>query len=178
MKKLVAIAGITVATIGLAACESNSGNKEEQKQQAAIQTGMVNKQPIPNFDFSQLRATLIAIENAQAHGVATTSFFYNQGVKAPVFSCPSIGFPIPTTAQLSNPWQIQWGSNSSGVVGQMEPTGVYNGDSSGTYVECVSPSGKQYAKYWEGYVSTIGGAAHFDGNQEVLDGEPTVVTKK
>lgn len=176
---LAAIVAVSVAACGQDSPGPASANSQEQHTQATIQNQMLANQPIPVFDRSEYRNTLITVENAEARGVATTSFFFNQGVKDPIFVCPSLGFPIPSTAQLTNPQQPIWKNGYheySGVtVGQMDPTGVYTGDSTGTYVECVSPQGTKYAKYWEGFVDTIGGPAHWDGNSEVLDGAPTTV---
>ncbi len=183
-KKMIAV--VAVVGLALSGCSdrsNNTANREEQHTQDEIQNTLVHNQPIPFFPFSEQRNTLIAVETAEANGVATTSFFWNQGVKEPFFVCPSIGFPIASTAQLSNPKQVVYGAHPGGgsdvaVVDQMEPTGVYTGESLGTYVECVAPNGTKYAKYWEGFVDTIGGPAHWDGHTEVLDGDPTVVAKK
>lgn len=186
-KKLMIAAAIAIAAVPVAACSSTqpSGNAQESQAQQRDANTLVANQPIPIFQSSEARANLIAIEEAQAHGVATTTFFFNQGVQNPVFTCPSIGYAIPSTAQLSNPHQVIYTNHPNGgmdgnVLEQMDPTGIYTGDSTGTYVECVSANGTKYPKYWEGFVDVIGGPAHWDAakGQEVLDGPPTVVTKK
>lgn len=172
-----------IASLALVGCgKSGSSNNAEQAQQNEIQSMLDKNQPIPMVPFSEKRQVLIDVQNAQIKGVATTTFFYNQGVREPFFTCPSIGFPLPSTAQLTNPRQVIYtphpqGGNDASVVDQMDPDGVYSGDSTGTYVECVAPGGLNYIKYWEGFVDTIGGPAHWDGKTEVLDGPPTVVTK-
>lgn len=120
-------------------------------------------QPIPASDWSQYRQTIIDVELAQIHGVATTSFFFNLGTPNPVKTCPSIGFPVPTTAQLTNPDQVVSAPNSqAAAIAQAEPNGAYSGDSTGTYVVCVAPNGTKYISYWEGDVETEGGSAHWD----------------
>jgi hypothetical protein len=59
----------------------------------------------------------------------------------------------------------------------MEPTGVYTGDSSGTYVVCIAPNGDKYLSYWEGFVQTEGGPAEWvDGKGIVLTGPATAVS--
>lgn len=163
---------------GAVACSTN--NSATQADQAATNNQLdryQKNQPIPFNDSSVFRATLITVEQAQIHGIATTTFFYNQGVAKPD-SCPSLGFPLPSTAQLTNPQQvINTYNNNAGVsIPQLEPNGVYTGDSTGTYVVCVDPTGAQYIQYWEGFVKTIGGPAHWDqGTQTImLDGAPTV----
>lgn len=102
----------------------------------------------------------------------TTSFFFLEGIGI-IDSCPSIGFPIPTTSNLSNPTQRV--NEHDSVINQAEATGIYTGDSSGTYVICVDPNGKPYANYWEGYVKAVTGVAHYDAAKGsiVLDGAPT-----
>lgn len=183
MRRIVSLVlAATVVAAVLAACGSgNNGNRLESRAQAADTFGLELSQPIPHYNFSQIRQNLIELETAQADGVQTTSFFFNQGVANPVQSCPSIGAPIPTTDQLSNPDQVikdNTGLNNGGgnvTIGQMDPNGVYSGQSSGTYVMCVSPAGKAYADYWEGFVQTVFGAAHWDAatHQIVLDGPPS-----
>lgn len=166
--------------ITLAACGSSSSVNNDQK----ISNNQLNQyqrtQPVPFFDWSQYRQTAIDIETAQAQGVTTTTFFYNMGSNVPIKSCPSIGFPIASTAQLTNPEQAVSGPNNGAVtVAQLEPNGVYTGTSSGTYVVCVTPAGAKEITYWEGWVETEGGPAHYDtsSHQIVLDGPATVTTK-
>ena len=55
----------------------------------------------------------------------------------------------------------------------MEQTGIFTGDSTGTYVMCVNDAGDPYAFYWEGFVSTVSGAAQFVDGQIELIGQPT-----
>lgn len=173
----------TVLVVGLSctagACSSDSSGKtSETQQQDAISKSLIDNQPLPAFNWSQLRQNLIEIETAQARGVQTTSFFFNQGVPNPVSSCPSIGAPIPTTDQLSNPTKIEHHGDGGGgniATDQMEPNGAYTGDSSGTYVMCVGGNGKAYAFYWEGYVATVFGNAVWNDttHQVEMKGDPS-----
>lgn len=175
-RKLVAIPVAILAVVLLAAgCDSSPAYKDQDATNAQLDQYQKN-QPIPRSDWSQYRQTIIDVENAQIHAVATTTFFFNPGISKPIKSCPSIGFPVPTTAQLTNPDQAV---GNGAVIGQMEPTGVYTGDSTGTYVICVAPNGTKYISYWEGFVQTEGGPAHWDNGlgMIVLDGAPTVTAK-
>jgi hypothetical protein len=173
------LALLSVSTI--AACGGQSapnGNSLEHQQQQRDSTSLLYSQPVPGFTFSQLRANLIEIETAQAMGVQTTSFFFNQGARDPIQSCPSIGAPIASTTQLTNPDQVIHDGYARGAaltVAQMDPTGVYSGNSTGTYVMCVGADGKPYADYWEGFVQTIFGPATWDYNthQVRLVGPPS-----
>ena len=174
-KNLTSLPGCLVigALIGaLTACTPSATSNDQKNNDAQLQKYQAN-QPIPQADWSQYRQSVIDITQAQIHGVATTTFQFNLGVADPIDSCPSIGFPVPSTAQLTNPDQAV---SSGATVAQAEPNGVFTGDSSGTYIVCVDPNGKKYVDYWEGHVKTVGGPAHWDAAKKdiVLDGAPTV----
>jgi hypothetical protein len=154
---------------GLAACQPDAGNSATDKDEATSAQALNDLQkahPTPSFKRSQLRQNLIDIATAQADTTQTTSFFFLEGVGV-VGSCPSIGFPIATTAQLTNPGRETGPRESRIVLPQVEPTGIYTGESSGTYVICVDAKGDAYARYWEGYVQSISGPAEVDDNGQV-----------
>jgi len=159
-RRILAV-GALGAILALAGCTSSPtpSQKAESEQQERISGDMINNQPLPTFPRSQLRQNLIEIQTVQATGVQSTTFFMLAGVPKPVFSCPSIGLPVPATTSLSNPWQIDRESSSYGMsntaISQMEPTGVYIDDSMGTYVMCIDAQGRSYPNYWEGEVHAI-----------------------
>lgn len=174
-KVVIGIIGAIAVGALVAACSSPQGTTVDTADtNTQLKLYQQNGQSIPLHAWSQQRQTVIDVENAQADGMATTTFFFNLGIRNPIQSCPSIGFPVPSTAQLTNPSQ-EVGSQGA-VVGQMEPNGVYTGQSSGTYVICVAPNGTRYVDYWEGDVQTVGGPAHWDNvnGSVVLDGAPSV----
>jgi len=170
VKASIAAVGAALASLLLtaSACDSASDSqKQESTQQEAISQQLVKNQPLPQFSYSQMRQNLGEIETAQAKGVQTTSFFFNQGVVDPLMSCPSIGVPIPNTSSLSNPIAVEHhsGTDNGGNVGvgQMDPNGTYVPQSStGTYVLCIDATGTPYAFYWEGFVSTVFAPAKWD----------------
>lgn len=163
-------AGLATAALILGACGNNGVSKGagQEHQVAAQQLQTFDQtQPIPSFTSSQLRQNLIELETAQANTTQTTSFFFNLGVADPIQSCPSIGFPIAADTQLTNPNQIVrqgfgGGNYADGVIGNIDPTGVYTGQTTGTYVICISDQGQAYANYWEGYVQTVTGPARWN----------------
>jgi type II secretory pathway pseudopilin PulG len=179
MKKIVVI-GAAIALpilLGAGSCSSDEATRADEAQINEQLAVYQKNQPTPRFDWSQYRQTVIDLETAQANVVATTSFFFNAGVNTPFKTCPSIGFPVATTSQLTNPWQLTWNSSASGTVGQMEPTGVFTGDSSGTYVVCIAPNGDKYLSYWEGFIDTEGGPAEWvEGKGIVMTGPATAVS--
>lgn len=143
-----------------------SAQQKENTQANAGASQLLSSQPVPAYNYSQLRQNLIELENAQANGVVTTTFFMNMGIQDPIMSCPSIGAPIASTTELTNPQQAvtNSGSQSSWAtsIGQMDPTGVYTGSSTGTYIMCVGADGSVNPVYWEGFVMTAFGPAHWD----------------
>jgi hypothetical protein len=187
--RTIAAAALAVTVVGLAvaACthgtSTPTGQQQESQQQAADTNSLEQSQPIPHFDYSQIRQTLIDAESISADGTQTTSFFFQMGDPDPVFSCPSLGMPVANTAELSNPDQVQWnslGNNAaaSAVIGQMDPDGIYAPSSStGTYVICVNSSGQKYLQYWEGDVMAVTSAATWDASthQIQVSGAPTAV---
>ena len=169
MRKFGKTAVILMMVLGLAtACNhnSNSANSHDQAASAQALSSADQSQPVPFFPWSQIRQNLIEIEAAQANTTLTTSFFMNFGAD-PILGCPSVGFPIHATDQITNPSQavrqgVGKGNYVDGVVGQIDPTKIYTGQSTGTHVICVSTTGKPYDAYWEGYVMTITGEAGWD----------------
>lgn len=186
-RTLALVALATGTALALSACttgdpSTTNDNKQTNQQLQRYQAN----QPVPKSDFSEYRQTVIDVQLAQIHGVATTTFFYNQGVQQPFKVCPSIGYPVASTSQLTDPQQIGFrttpggSSYEPGVINQAEPNGTYTGDSSGTYVVCVAPNGTKYITYWEGFVDTEGGAAHYDNttHQIVIDTQTVKSTGK
>lgn len=181
IKAISGAIAVAVLAVTLAACTggSGNGNSQEAKQQQQDTNALEASQPIPHFNYSQIRQTIIDAETIAANGTQTTSFFFQMGLADPVFSCPSLGMPVANTSQLSNPLQpYQGGVTTDGgdVVGQMDPDGVYApAASSGTYVICVSGSGAKYLQYWEGDVMTVAAAAVWDKTAHTVKviGAPT-----
>ncbi len=166
---LAGFGAVVLGAILFSACGGGTGNNAintEQKTSTAILRQLEIAQPIPQFQWSQYRQTLIDIETAEANGTQTTSFFFNMGVPAPIQSCPSIGFPVASTSELTNPQQIvndpYPNGGASVPIPQIDPNGIYAGNSTGTYVICVAPNGSTYAQYWEGFVDTVSGPAVWD----------------
>jgi hypothetical protein len=164
----VILAGSILAAGALvaSACDNQSAAvAADQNASNSILKQYEISQPVPKFRYSQYRQTLIDIETAEVDGSQTTTFFFNMGVKDPIQSCPSIGFPIASTSELTNPWQDDNNGpngNAGVAIAQIDPNGVYTGDSTGTYVVCVAPNGSPYVDYWEGFVQSVSGPAVWD----------------
>lgn len=175
MNKPVAIlATIAVTILALAGCTSDNASNEAAKKDRESSAASLQKQqasqPVPVYDWSQYRQSLIEITTAKAETTQTTTFFFLEGVGL-IGSCPSIGFPVPSTAQLTAPETKM--SRHDLAIPQVEPVGVYTGESTGTYTLCVDGNGAPYANYFEGYVQTVTGPAKFEDGQIKLTGKPS-----
>lgn len=186
--KKVALAGaagvvLTLVGGGIAVGDQTSALFNDQISSARSLDQLQRAQPAPYFKFSQVRQTLIEVEKAQANDTQTTSFGFNQGSTTPVWTCPSIGVPLASTTQLTNPEQLYQDSYPNGgadtALPQVDPTGVYTGQSTGTYVLCIAPNGSTYLQYWEGFVDTVTGPAVWNTstNSIQLTGPSTVNVK-
>lgn len=188
MNRTQKIALLTIPAVAiLAGCSSLGGGpsaaQQEQKVSTSIEQNADINQPAPVFPHSDIRATAISIEAIQALGEQTTSFGFNMGAKDPIWSCPSLGEPVASTTEITNPSQVVQGSGGNNswamaTIGNMDPNMVYTGDSTGTYVLCVDKNGTPYSQYWEGFVDSVSGPASWDAatGQIVMNGQPTMPT--
>jgi hypothetical protein len=179
-------AGLAVSALALclatAACTHGNAtnNAITTSSDTGVEQTMDNNQPAPIFDHSDIRATAIEIEAIQALGENTTSFAFLPGVKNPIWSCPSLGEPVAATDEITNPQQVDPDTNpghsnsTSLTLPNMDPNGIYEADSTGTYVLCVNSQGVPYAHYWEGYIDAVSGPATWDPatGQVVVTGAP------
>lgn len=189
MRKFVIAVVAALTMITATACHGTPSkpNNIEHDAQSADSANLVQNQPIPEFSYSQIRQNAIEFEKAEAEGAASTTFFFNRGVKDPIFVCPSIGSGIPESASLSNPNQLvrQYvgsGYWDDGVVGQMDPNGIYTAtNGTGTRVLCVGADGKIFGKNWEGDVDVVYAPAKWNkdtGMEEITGPASFTFTKK
>lgn len=170
-RKIVALFAIIAVGLFAAGCDTDGSDnpdasRRDSKQSQSMLAQYQKSQPVPRWDWSQMRQTLIDIRTAQAETTRTTSFFFSGGAidpeNGPIMSCPSIGFAIPDTYQLTSPDAIEYSDWGNVTYGQMEPTGIFSGDSTGTYVVCIADDGSNYVARWEGFVFTVSGPAEWD----------------
>jgi hypothetical protein len=136
------------------ACSSQSvANKADSNytdQQYAIYS---RGQPNDLFDYSQDRASFQAIYRARVQGKATWSASIPTQGGHPWFECPSKGYPIPASSQLTNPERPSPafdGSSSAFVtLPQGEPNGLFSGPTDGTYMQCIDTDGSLAPVYSE-----------------------------
>jgi hypothetical protein len=176
------IAGALLALalcLGAAGCPSGTEDERDprEREEDAIAGGfdsLTRSQQIPEFDWSQERQTLIDVLTARANGSVGTAIVTGFNGEL-IWWCPTVGAPIPSTYQLSNPERIlgRGGSNGDGItLPQGEPTGVYTGDSAATWTLCTDAGGTPFAVYEEGNVRWVSGVVSdlpSDRRQQVND---------
>lgn len=169
---LAALALLSTACATTKDQRKGGANAAAEQQAVSDSFSRLSKsQPVPSFDWSQQRQTAIDVESAQATGAVTTTAGYLEGVGL-IWWCPSIGAPVASTSQLSasKQWVDLPGDHTTGrvEVDQGEPTGIYVGQSSGTWTICLDNNGKKFPVYWEGYVhSTIGVISNYPADKRI-----------
>lgn len=113
----------------------------ESNQVNDQQTTYSQNQPLHQYGYSPERDAYQQIYDARMKDLNTWSLVFppaNTGIKP--YVCPSVGYPIPYTSQLTNPDQVHSGSSAadpSVVIPQAEPNGLYTGNTDATWVRCV-----------------------------------------
>jgi hypothetical protein len=154
MKKILLLGALVLSSVVLAGCTDTANEKEANnvERQQQIYT---KSQAAPFFDWSLERHLMIELYKARNDAVVTYSYVRNiQGNV--IFSCNSIGFPVPSNEQLTNPESLASPNyRDSSVLPQAEPNGMYSSPStSGTFVFCLSDDGSVSPSYFEQDVET------------------------
>ena len=140
---------------------NRSATDYTDRQQSIYDRGL----PLHLYDYSQDRASYIAIYDARVQGKATFSVAVPEISGAPWFACPSRGYPIPATAQLTNPDRVDYSRGGTVVtLPQAEPNGLYSGHTAATYMQCVDSDGSLYSVYSEPHVMTFPFAVVWKGD--------------
>lgn len=155
---LVCCAAILMA----ADCAPSSSTEAKDRKGVEEQQNIYqNRQPVPRFEFSQERDTLIQIYRLRQESRATFSTFHSNGTGDVLFACPSRGYAIAADTQLTNPlmaYSPYAQSSSAGVVTieQAEPNGLFSSkNTDGTWVLCVRDNGEIAPVYTELKVQTF-----------------------
>ena len=153
--RLIAALVAVVLMLGFVACEDGKKGEDGRSREAnAVNTGfdrLTQSQQVPTFDFSQERQTLIDVLSARANGTHGTAYATALDGSL-VWWCETVGAPIPSTYQLSNPSQVIGGDGrdtEEQTIPLGEPSGVYTGDSAATWTLCLDNAGTPFAVYEE-----------------------------
>ncbi len=145
---------LTLAGLVLAGCGDASIAREQdatEKQQDVY----TKTQPAPFFDWGFERHLMVKLYEARNKAVSTYSYLQSPYTGKIMSECPSLGYPIPATTQLTSPQKAIYYSSGRIVLPQPEPNGLYSPPStSATWVMCVGPDGNVEPVYWESNVQT------------------------
>jgi len=174
MKRLIACLALCMPLLMADSCD-NANNKEAQAVDHQ-QTLYVRNQPAPFFDFSLERDLMIQLYQLRNNSLATYSVVQSEYTGKVLWSCPSIGFPIPGGTQLTNPSAPSVAHNALAVLPQAEPNGLYTpATSEGTYVMCVDEKGHVTPVYEEKHVTAFVRPMKEVNGTLVPDGIPSAV---
>lgn len=153
LRTFAIVGAVVLAGFTLAGCTNDSSSYTEKKAVEKQQKIFVDGQPAPLFDWSLERHLLVEIYKARNEAVNTHSIVRDLNGK-PFFECDSIGFPIPSNTQLTNPDKIaDYSQGGFAILPQPEPNGLYTSPStSGTFVFCVNEDGTVSPSYFEANV--------------------------
>lgn len=151
MKKLFGL--FILVLFLLVACAPASVADVEQAQQQTGNMAIVNNQPLPDLGgYSFERQIVIETYLARNNTIATYAYMFTMDGKI-IEICPSIGYPIPYSTQLTNPEKIEYTYSAPNVISNAEPNSLYPpSDAAATLVQCVNPDGSVSPVYIEWYV--------------------------
>lgn len=145
---LVALCGLFLLT----ACEASTQQIEQGQQKRGIDA-IITNQPVPDLGgYSFERQIVIETYLARNRTIATYAYMITMNGQI-IEICPSIGYPIPYSTELTNPQIALTQYSGYPVVANPEPNGLYPpGDAAATLVQCVNPDGSVSPVYIEWYV--------------------------
>lgn len=141
-----------ILAVFLSGCATQNANDIERQQQNAANIAIVQNQPVPDLGgYSFERQVLIDTYLARNNNISTFAYMFTMDGKI-IEICPSMGYPIPYSTQLTAPEKVDSYSYSI-VLPNAEPNGVYPpGDAAATLVQCVNSDGSVTPVYIEWYV--------------------------
>lgn len=155
MRSKLKLAGSLALVFLLCSAEDcdDSSDRREHSDVERQQVQYTRNQPPPTFDWSLERHLMVELYKARNTAAATYSYVVSPYTGKVLASCPSLGYPIPATTQLTNP--MKWVGQGA-ILPQAEPNGLYSPpDTHGTWVMCLGPEGKVEPAYWEQDVMTF-----------------------
>lgn len=142
----LSLAALTTASAGFFSDSSGKESNRVEEQQSVY----IDSQPVPFFDWSLERHIFTELYKARNEAVTTYSYVRNWQGEI-IFSCESMGYPLPANMQLTNPEEFKYKT----TIPQPEPNGLYSSPSSvGTYIFCTNDDGTVSPSYFEENVET------------------------
>jgi len=143
-KSLLSTLILAFFSIGMSSCEQSSDIIQQQQQEAILMesTSSIGMPSIKNFRERRLMKDIIELRDQD--GLVTYTYLVSEMTgKIGQLVCISIGYGLPVATQFTNPQKFaRDGSNSSGVLPQADPNGLFSPSSAeGTWVMCKDPTG-------------------------------------
>lgn len=153
MKKLFVLSTMILLLLTACATASDEVTITERQQQGLSNLAIVNNQPIPDLGgYSFERQIVIETYLARNNTIATYAYMFAFDGKI-IEICPSVGYPIPYSTQLTNPMKIEDRYEGDVAIPNAEPNSLYPpSDAAATLVQCVNPDGSVSPVYIEWYV--------------------------
>lgn len=172
MKKLFFVVVVMLAWVMLACSPPPSSYDIEQQSQEQANQELVRNQPPPNLGgWSFERHVVTEVYKARNDTISTYTYTVFQMTGQIVEICPSIGYPIPYSTQLTSPERIEARSQAGyAILSNPEPNGLYPPNSAdATIVNCVNPDGSLTPTYWEDRVFALPYRVKADRTLERVD---------
>ena len=145
----------SILLVLLTACAQSVSDLERQQQYGG-NMAIVQNQPVPDLGGYSFERQIV-IETYLARNNTIATWAYMTGMNGQIIEvCPSIGYPIPYSTQLTNPEKIEYNNGSLTTLPNAEPNSLYPpSDAAATLVACVNPDGSVSPVYIEWYVMAM-----------------------
>lgn len=132
------------------ACYPTSVSDVEETQQESGNMAIVQNQPVPDLGgYSFERQIVIETYLARNRTIATYAYIMTFDGRF-IEICPSIGYPIPYSTQMTNPQRGEYEKGTVITIPNAEPNSLYPPDNAAaTLVQCVNPDGSVSPVYIE-----------------------------
>lgn len=122
--------------------DETADDRQAQQQQTILQQGTssVGMPNIRNFRERRIVKDILELRDQQNYRTYTYQLIEGVGI---VFLCNSMGFPISSAMQFTNPEYIaDYGQGGFAVLPQADPNGLFSpDDAEGSWVMCIPPGG-------------------------------------
>jgi hypothetical protein len=159
---LIGLTCVVLLTAGEGGCDDQQPASASAQEQTLVNNSyeqLLRNQPPPVFDYSLERRMLIETYKARQRATNTYSVVQSEFTGKVLWSCPSIGFPLPYATQLTNPDQVKRATSQGialAVIPQPEQNGLFPpAAAEATWVPCVDTKGHITPVYEERKVTVF-----------------------
>jgi hypothetical protein len=141
---------LCVSVVLISCAQSSAVTDAEKSQQVAGNLAIVTNQPVIDLGGYSFERQIIN-ETYAARNQAVAMWTYQLTFEGKIIEiCASLGYPVPYSTQLTNPWKYEYTGSGPAVVANAEPNSLYApSDAAATFVQCVNDDGSVSPIYWE-----------------------------